>query len=124
MEIQNPDEVEMIQLEKGVSLSIRNDASFIIDMNLSFYEHQSTYNPNMPLRNLIYFANSIEDWVKGHELDLYARKQIKIPTPHFVVFYNGLEKRPEVEVMRLTQKKLLQQRRSFFVYYSLKYRVL
>lgn len=34
---QNPEEVEMVKLEKGVSLSIRNDASFVIDMNVSFY---------------------------------------------------------------------------------------
>ena len=46
--------VEFKTLEKGISLTIRNDAAFIIDMNLNIYEHQSTYNPNMPLRSLIY----------------------------------------------------------------------
>ena len=50
-EYTNPEEVEIVQLERGVSLSIRNDASFIIDMNINIYEHQSTYNPNMPLRS-------------------------------------------------------------------------
>jgi hypothetical protein len=47
----NPDEVEIYMLEKGVSLSVRNDASFIVDANLNLYEHQSTYSPNIPLRN-------------------------------------------------------------------------
>ena len=63
-EYTNPEEVEIVQLERGVSLSIRNEASFIIDMNINFYEPQSTYNPNMPLRSLIYFVNTLQDWLK------------------------------------------------------------
>ena len=91
----DPEDVELVHLEKGVSLSIRNDASYIIDMNFSFYEHQSTYNRNMPLRSMIYFVNALDDWLKENEHDLFGRKRIMIPTPHFVVFYNGIEKRPE-----------------------------
>ena len=99
----NPEEVEIIRLERGISLSIRNDASFLIDMNMSFYEHQSTYNPNMPLRSMIYYVNALEDWLKRKNLDLFGRRRIEIPTPHFVVFYNGTEKRPEYEEMRLSE---------------------
>ena len=99
----DPEEVELVHLEKGVSLSIRNDASYIIDMNFSFYEHQSTYNRNMPLRSMIYFVNALDDWLKENEHDLFGRKRIMIPTPHFVVFYNGVERRPEYEEMRLSK---------------------
>ena len=99
----NPEEVEIIRLERGISLSIRNDASFLIDMKMSFYEHQSTYNPNMPLRSAIYYVNTLEDWLRRKNLDLFSRKRIQIPTPHFVVFYNGTEKRPEYEEMRLSE---------------------
>ena len=53
----DPNKLEIHLLDKGVSLSIYNDSSFIIDMNLSLYEHQSTYNPNIPLRNLIYLVS-------------------------------------------------------------------
>ena len=56
----DPSKVEIYLLDKGVSLSIYNDASFILDMNLSLYEHQSTYNPNIPLRNLFYLANLLQ----------------------------------------------------------------
>lgn len=101
-EYTNPEEVEIVQLERGVSLSIRNDASFIIDMNINFYEHQSTYNPNMPLRSLIYFVNTLQDWLKDNDKDLFSRRQIQIPTPHFIVFYNGTQKRTEYEEMRLS----------------------
>ena len=99
----DPEVVEIVQLEKGVSLSIRNDASYVIDMNFCLYEHQSTYNRNMPLRSMIYFVNALDDWLKENGHDLFGRKRIMIPTPHFVVFYNGVEKRPEYEEMRLSQ---------------------
>ena len=51
------DLVEVCNLEKGISLSVRNDAAFILEMNLSVYEHESTVCPNMPLRALIYVTN-------------------------------------------------------------------
>ena len=97
---EDPNELEIHLLDKGVSLSIYNDSSFIIDMNLSLYEHQSTYNPNIPLRNLIYLVNLWQDFINNR--DLYGRRLIKIPTPHFAVFYNGTEARPEVEEMYLS----------------------
>jgi len=97
---QDPDMVEMCRLESGISLSIRNDASFIIDMHLGIYEHQSTYNPNMPLRSLIYVVGIFKNLISN--TNLYRRKLIKLPTPHFVVFYNGVENRPPLERLRLS----------------------
>jgi hypothetical protein len=94
------DSLELFQLDKGISMSLYNDASFIIDMYFNFYEHQSTYNPNIPLRNLLYFVMLIQKLIRNR--DLYGRRIIKIPTPHFVVFYNGVEERPEIEEMRLS----------------------
>ena len=52
--------VEICTLDKGISLSVRNDASFILDANLSVYEHQSTICPNMPVRSLIYFTVTVQ----------------------------------------------------------------
>ena len=98
----NPSQIQIMKLEKGVLLSIRNDASFLLDAYLNLYEHQSTYNPNMPLRFLIYFSNLMLEIIKKEEYDLFGRKQIPLPTPKFVVFYNGLESRPHREEMRLS----------------------
>ncbi len=95
--------IEFVKLKQGVSLTIRNDASFIVDSSINFYEHQSTYNPNMPLRHLLYFTNHLEEWIKSTNKDIYGTKQIKIPTPHFVVLYNGERNRPEIEIMKLSQ---------------------
>lgn len=96
----DPNLVEICTLTKGISLSVRNDASFIIDTDLSLYEHQSTYNPNMPLRSLIYLGEVIKPLVK--DKDLYGRNRIKIPTPHLVVFYNGTKDCPERELQKLS----------------------
>ena len=60
----NPDEVEMIRLESFIALSMRNDAAFIIGTDMNLYEHQSTYNPNMPLRGLIYYVDTMEKRIK------------------------------------------------------------
>lgn len=99
---EDPEVVEICTLEKGVSLTIKNDASFIINMDatLNIYEHQSTYNPNLPLRELIYFVTIIKDRLDDRYM--YSRKLVKIPTPKFAVFYNGDEKRPEKEIFKLS----------------------
>lgn len=98
-----PEDVEMILLERYVSLTVRNDASFIIGMDMNFYEHQSTYNPNMPLRGLLYYADTMEHRIKECNINIFGRKLVEIPTPKFVVFYNGVEKRPAVEKMKLSE---------------------
>ena len=68
----NPDDVEICTLEKGISLTVRNDASFVIDSSLNIYEHQSTVCPNMPLRSLIYVANHLEKRIKQQRLNLFG----------------------------------------------------
>ena len=67
---------------------------------LSLYEHQSTYNPNMPLRGLLYIARLYEKLTKG--TGLYATKQIRLPNPQYVIFYNGLAKMPRESVLKLS----------------------
>lgn len=99
-EYKDPEQVEMCRLDRGISLSVRNDASFILDANLSIYEHQSTVCPNMPVRSLIYFSTIVSGIIKGK--NIYGHSLIKIPTPRFVVFYNGDEDQPEQYEMRLS----------------------
>ena len=77
-----------------------HDASFFISNYLNLYEHQSTYSPNAPLRFLIYLTNLLKTTIRKR--DLYSRKCVQIATPHFAVFYNGTEKRPEKEVLKLS----------------------
>ena len=97
----DPELVEIKTLEKGISLTVRNDAAFIIGTELNIYEHQSTYSKNMPLRSLIYFSETIKSYLK--DKDIYGRQLVTIPKPHFIVFYNGSDERPEVEEQRLSE---------------------
>ena len=96
----DPDMIQIMRLENGISLSIRNDASFFISNSLNLYEHQSTYSPNAPLRFLIYLTSLLKKMIGKR--DLYGRKRVQIATPHFAVFYNGTEKRAEKEVLKLS----------------------
>ena len=96
----DPDMIQIMRLENGISLSVRNDASFFISNYLNLYEHQSTYSPNAPLRFLIYLTNLLKTTIRKR--NLYSRKRVQIATPHFAVFYNGTEKRPEKEVLKLS----------------------
>ena len=107
--IEDPNLVDICTLEKGISLTVRNDAAFIVDASLSVYEHQSTVCPNMPMRSLIYFTYMVEKLVKNQHI--YGSKLVKIPEPQFVVFYNGDRDQPELQELRLSdafQKKTVE----------------
>ncbi len=94
----DPELVEIVNLERGISLSIRNDAAFIVGTDINIYEHQSSYNPNMPLRSLIYLVPILQKRIVNR--DLYSTRRISIPTPHFAVFYNGKTDRPDRELLK------------------------
>ena len=94
------EELQIVTLENAIYMNMKNDLAFLIDSSLNLYEHQSSANPNMPLRDLIYVAKEYQKLVGADSL--YSSKQVKIPTPRFVVFYNGTEKQPEVRILRLS----------------------
>ena len=99
----NPDDLTITTLEGVLYLGMKNDVSCIIDMMMQLYEHQSTVNPNMPLRNLFYVSDLLQKYIYEEGIDIYSRKQIKIPTPKFVVFYNGDEEQPERKEIHLSK---------------------
>lgn len=57
---QNPDDLEVNTLEDVLYLSMKNDVSFLVGGTMNLYEHQSTFNPNMPLRGVFYFSRLYE----------------------------------------------------------------
>ena len=96
----DPELLEINTLENAIYMSIKNDVSFLIDGRLSLYEHQSTYNPNLPLRFLLYIANQYASITK--DVNLYGTRLIEIPTPEFIIFYNGRKDCPDRQVLRLS----------------------
>ena len=89
----DPELLEISTLENAIYMSIKNDVSFLMDGKLSLYEHQSTYSPNLPLRFLFYISNLYSGMTKDE--NIYGTRRVQIPTPEFVIFYNGDEERPE-----------------------------
>ena len=56
----SPEELTVVPLENAVYMNMKNDMAFLVDFQLNLYEHQSTWNPNMPLRNLFYAAREYQ----------------------------------------------------------------
>lgn len=96
----DPEQLEINTLQNAIYMSMKNDVSFIIDSRLSLYEHQSTYSPNLPLRYLLYVADVYAGFVEGQ--NLYGTKKVKIPSPKFLIFYNGRESCPEKQILKLS----------------------
>ena len=100
------DKLEITTLENAVYMNYKNDISFVFDYELMLYEHQSSVNPNMSFRDLIYVTKVLQTIVKDE--NLYGQALIKLPTPRFVVFYNGTDEQPKQQILRLSdafQKK-------------------
>lgn len=96
----NPDDIEINTLDDVIYIDMKNDVSFILQDDLNMYEQQSTYNPNMPLRQFLYAAHAIEAYLEQNGLKekLYGVNQIKIPTPKLVTLYNGDRKTGDTEL--------------------------
>ena len=90
----NIDELEINTLDNVIYMRMKNDVSFVLDSQMVLLEHQSTYNPNMPLRGFLYFAKLYETRLvtKMNLKSIYYPKLIKIPSPQYIVFYNGSDK--------------------------------
>lgn len=94
-------------LENVIYLGYKNDVSFLLDWILYLIEHQSSWNPNVPLRGVLYFARLYKNYVDVNGYDLYGSKKIPLPYPQYVIFYNGRAERPEREVIRLSDVYIL-----------------
>ena len=80
--------IDIITLEDVLFIPRKNDVAFTMNGRfMVLVEHQSTINENMPLRFLIYIARLYEKIIDAD--NIYRRKLIKIPSPEFVVLYNG-----------------------------------
>lgn len=98
----DPDELIVTTLENAIYLGMKNDVSFLLDARMTLYEHQSTWNPNIPLRDLFYIARLLEKHVNVGKRSIYSSSLIRIPAPHFVVFYNGQKAAGEDITLKLS----------------------
>ena len=99
---QNPDDLEVNTLEDVLYLSMKNDVSFLVGGTMNLYEHQSTFNPNMPLRGVFYFGRLYQGYVAKNDLDIYGEKRLRLPIPKYIVFYNGTKDEPDSMELKLS----------------------
>ena len=98
----DPSVIEITTIQETMYISTHNDISFIIADEMNLYEQQSTYNPNMPVRMLRYAASLFEKYIVQTKQDPYGRRQMHLPAPQLVVFYNGLENQPKEKPLKLS----------------------
>jgi len=100
---ENPDDLEIITLDNALFLQMKNDVAFLINTNeMCLIEHSSTVCLNYPLRSLLYLAREYEVILEQRNENILKYGLVKIPTPACIVLYNGMEKRPEVEILKLS----------------------
>lgn len=104
----NPDDLTVTTIENVLYMGMKNDVSFIINNQLHLYEAQSTWNPNMPLRGLFYFSDVYQGYIAEHELNIYGTKRIDLPSPNYIVFYNGTADEPDSRTLRLSDSFIKQ----------------
>lgn len=104
----NPDDLIITTLADAIYLGMKNDISFLVSDVLNLYEHQSSFNPNMPVRGLNYFADTYREYIDRNGFDIYGEKLIRLPMPQYIVFYNGTKEEPDRIELRLSDAFLCQ----------------
>lgn len=98
----DPTQIEFNTLEDFLYMGMKNDVSFLIVGLINLYEHQSTYNPNMPLRMMEYLARLYSGYIAEHEFNKYGSRLIQLPAPKLLVFYNGEQDIEDETILRLS----------------------
>ena len=97
----DPNDFEVTTIENVIYINTKNDVSFLVDSQMTLFEHQSTVNPNMPLRGLLYFSQLYQKFISKDDKDLFG-ELVELPAPKYVVFYNGRTDLPEESKLYLS----------------------
>lgn len=100
--VSNPEELQVLTVDNALYMGWKDDISFLVGDEIVLWEHQSTFNPNMPVRGLGYFSQLYSKIIGAENEILYSSRALKLPTPRFVVFYAGEADRPESEILLLS----------------------
>ncbi len=98
----NPDELIHYVLEDAMYIGMKNDVGFLIGDTMNLYEAQSSWNPNMPLRGVFYFSTILQQYVELNHLNIYSYAKLRLPTPRFIVLYNGNKQIEDRTYLRLS----------------------
>jgi hypothetical protein len=85
------DDILFTTMDDAIYMGMKNDVSFNLFHVMNIYEQQSTYNPNMGVRQLMYAGKLYDKYIHRNKLNVYGKRIVKLPIPKLVVFYNGTE---------------------------------
>ena len=93
--------LERVNLEQVLYMDYYNDIAVMVnDQFIMMIEHQTTINPNMPLRLLEYVSR-----IYGNMIDSkskFSTQLIPLAKPEFIVFYTGKENIPPETYLHLS----------------------
>ena len=98
----DPDKILFNTIGDAVYMGMKNDVSFIICFEMNLWEHQSSFNPNMPMRFFLYAGRLYEKYITGSRYYQYSSRLQRVPRPVCVCFYNGTQEQPEKQVLKLS----------------------
>ena len=96
------DDIEINTIEDAVYMGMKNDASFLLHWTMNLWAHQSTFNPNMPVRELMYLGKLYDKFIRQRKLNIYGTKLVQLPVPKIVVFYNGKDSKEDEKILKLS----------------------
>ena len=98
----NPEDIEFNTIDEIIYMGMKNDVSFLIMHVMSLWEHQSSFNPNMPVRFFLHAGQLYDKYMNDNDIYRYGRTLKRLPKPKCVCFYNGTEEQPEEQILRLS----------------------
>lgn len=98
----DPEAIEFSTLDDALYMGMKNDVSFIIAFVMNLWEHQASFNPNLPIRLLIYAVHLYEKYITAGNFNRFSRRLQKLPKPKLICFYNGTENQPEEKILKLS----------------------
>ena len=88
----DPGEIRYQEMDNVLYIQIREDVVFLYSSTLNFFEHQSTWSPNLPFRMLEYAARQFAAIADKNIKAVYSSRIVKFPKPRFFVLYNGTDR--------------------------------
>ena len=95
-------DIQIYTIDNVIYIEMKNDVSILLDSYLHLWEQQSSYNPNMPLRGMMYFSKMYDRYIVEHSYNIYGSTLIRLPTPRYTVLYNGTSEQPAFIQLKLS----------------------
>lgn len=95
-------------MEDVVYMGMKNDLSILVSetvnlyRSMELYEQQSSFNPNMPVREFMYAGKLYDKFIHEAKLNRYGRTLLPLPLPKLIVFYNGEENKEDRTILSLS----------------------